>query len=153
MCGRFVAPSTGSLLSGVPDGHSRSINDMEAAHIDLITFRKIDEVFTYAVHFTLEGAVGEFVIHYSCLRHHTVPVEIVNNETVGSVKVDALDANSDLTPTGWLDEARLDVVVDLDDVVLAELVDVDAGSEPDLHVEWPTLVDLVSLNLCLNINS
>ena len=49
-------------------------------------------------------------------------VEVVDDVAVGRVGEETLDADGDLPPPGGPDEAGLDIVVYLDNVVFAETV-------------------------------
>ena len=117
-----MAPGTSLLLSWISHQDTVPVDDVEAAHVETVPLGEVNQVLPNSIHFPLHKSLRILLIDNTVICNNSVLVEVVDDVAVGRVGEETLDAHGDLPPPGGPDEAGLDIVVYLDNVVFAETV-------------------------------
>ena len=153
LTGCFVASGASFLLAWISHSDTGPVDDVEAAHVEPVPLGKVHQILPNTIHFSLERPVGKLLIDDAVIGDDSMLVEVVDDVAIGGVEVDSLDADRDLLPPGGPDEAGLNVIVDLDDVVFTEAIQINPRIHPNFQMERSAWIDLISLNLRLNVDA
>ena len=83
---------------------------------------EVDKVFAITIPQAFKRSAAFYLVDDLVVDNLAMFVEVLDNQAVGGVEVDALYADRDFLPPGGPDKACLNVIVYLDDVVFAEAV-------------------------------